>query len=860
MSTPARIDELRKKFDENPRRYFAPLANEYRKAGDLAQAIALCREHLPKQPGHMSGHIVFGQALYEADDLAEARAVFESALALDPENLIALRHLGDIAKAGGDAAGARRWYERVLDADPRNDDIAAQLTTLGTGNTPVSSAAVPAITNSFAAARSSAEDASDYESNVGPLPTPDASMRAVDFDVVNAKVAGSTPLYAEAIDYPADDAQRAHSGESDPAGADAEAGGASIDSRQQVAPRAFEPLDLDAMDTADPSWGAVDESHHEQIDVTGDAGGFAGDEAPEQGAVAGLSSNEVADEPQHADVVPGSLRADGVTAAVSAHAPAPAPEPGDDAESTEESTALDADDVLSVARPSASYNVDDSDFFGTEFADDEFEDGILAPEWPQASELIAKIGTPRSSTPVSVRITPEAAAAFGLEPREDHAGDSTDLEADDARGETGGAAASANTELAAHADEGGPDAPTQVVAWDEAPPDEHAAEMSSERSLSEREPLPASVQEFDESVLDDSDQSDASEIDTTPMEPVELPWMVDQRAAETEENTPAAAQESDAYFAESARDEPHSETLEATETVAHGIEEDEPAEASFADVMDDEAAAAETNRPEPSAAFVTETMGELLVSQGFIERAVGVYEELVRRRPYDPVLTSRLTELRERLAPQSEPDAPTRNSPAIAEGTDRATTPRSVSAEVPAFHSPEPLHPDELPVTARELFARLATRRVPRRTPSVSAPAVQDASGELSNLFGGAAVGHDDVAARALADAFAPISAAEMSNGASMSFDHGGPSAPTPLSSPALQAPPVVSPPSPGGSTTASTSGSSSFSFDRFFPDPAARGAENSPPNAESTPSPAAPPAADDLAEFSAWLKGLGNK
>ena len=99
MSTAARIDELRKKFEENPRRYFAPLANEYRKSGDLAMAVALCREHLPKQPGHMSGYIVFGQALYESGDLVEARAVFEQALALDPENLIALRHLGDIARA-----------------------------------------------------------------------------------------------------------------------------------------------------------------------------------------------------------------------------------------------------------------------------------------------------------------------------------------------------------------------------------------------------------------------------------------------------------------------------------------------------------------------------------------------------------------------------------------------------------------------------------------------------------------------------------------------------------------------------------------------------------------------------------------
>ena len=60
----------------------------------------------------------------------------------------------------------------------------------------------------------------------------------------------------------------------------------------------------------------------------------------------------------------------------------------------------------------------------------------------------------------------------------------------------------------------------------------------------------------------------------------------------------------------------------------------------------------------PSPVFVTETMGELLVSQGFLSRAVEVYDELVRRRPYDPVLTSRLAELRERLVAESiAPDA-----------------------------------------------------------------------------------------------------------------------------------------------------------------------------------------------------------
>lgn len=131
MAPPARVDELKKRYEENPRRFFAPLANEYRKAGDLDAAIDLCRMHLEEQPGHLSGHIVYGQALYESSRAAEAKTVFEAALTLDPENLIALRHLGDIAKADGDATAAKHWYSRVLEADPRNDEVIALIDALG---------------------------------------------------------------------------------------------------------------------------------------------------------------------------------------------------------------------------------------------------------------------------------------------------------------------------------------------------------------------------------------------------------------------------------------------------------------------------------------------------------------------------------------------------------------------------------------------------------------------------------------------------------------------------------------------------------------------------------------------------------
>jgi tetratricopeptide (TPR) repeat protein len=141
-----RLRELQQKFEENPRRYFAPLANEYRKGGQPRRAIEICRAQLEHMPGHMSGQIVFGQALYEAGEFVEARQIFERALSLDPENLIALRSLGDMSLQAGNTAEARSWYSRLLDADPKDTAVIALISEIDAASdaTPVA-AEVPGI-------------------------------------------------------------------------------------------------------------------------------------------------------------------------------------------------------------------------------------------------------------------------------------------------------------------------------------------------------------------------------------------------------------------------------------------------------------------------------------------------------------------------------------------------------------------------------------------------------------------------------------------------------------------------------------------------------------------------------------------
>ena len=129
MAYTSEIEKLEKRWAENPKgRNFAPLADAYRKAGELDRAIELCTAGLELHPDYVSAHIVFGRCLMDQKNDPGASDVFRKVLALDPENVLALKILADIAERGHRYAEAVDWLTRLLAADPMNGDAAEALT------------------------------------------------------------------------------------------------------------------------------------------------------------------------------------------------------------------------------------------------------------------------------------------------------------------------------------------------------------------------------------------------------------------------------------------------------------------------------------------------------------------------------------------------------------------------------------------------------------------------------------------------------------------------------------------------------------------------------------------------------------
>jgi predicted Zn-dependent protease len=118
----ARIDELRRRVEDDPASLaFAQLAEEFRRAGALQEAVRVCRDGLTHHPGYLSARVTLGRALFELGQDDEAQAELEAVLLTAPDNLIALRGIADIEQRRVDSgepdpvlAELESWLSAIL--------------------------------------------------------------------------------------------------------------------------------------------------------------------------------------------------------------------------------------------------------------------------------------------------------------------------------------------------------------------------------------------------------------------------------------------------------------------------------------------------------------------------------------------------------------------------------------------------------------------------------------------------------------------------------------------------------------------------------------------------------------------------
>ena len=132
------INFYQRKYELNPHsRAFAPLADLYRKAGRLEEAIEVLEAGLAEHPRYVSALVILARCHVDAGRPVESGEAFARVLTLDPDNLVALKSLAEMALAGHDNARGAEFLERVVFLDPTDELAATRLETLrGSGGSP----------------------------------------------------------------------------------------------------------------------------------------------------------------------------------------------------------------------------------------------------------------------------------------------------------------------------------------------------------------------------------------------------------------------------------------------------------------------------------------------------------------------------------------------------------------------------------------------------------------------------------------------------------------------------------------------------------------------------------------------------
>ncbi|MBI4544358.1 MAG: tetratricopeptide repeat protein, partial [Gemmatimonadetes bacterium] len=145
-------------------RAFAPLAEAYRRAGDLGRARRVLAAGLARHPDYASAHVVLARVLRAEGDSEGAETEFRRVLDLDPDNIEALEALAELAREASQPGEALGFYERLRTLEPEDASLAALVKEL----------------REAAALTEAAPAAWDLAADSGEIPGPAGDLAAVE--------------------------------------------------------------------------------------------------------------------------------------------------------------------------------------------------------------------------------------------------------------------------------------------------------------------------------------------------------------------------------------------------------------------------------------------------------------------------------------------------------------------------------------------------------------------------------------------------------------------------------------------------------------------------------------------------------
>jgi predicted Zn-dependent protease len=120
-----------KKYQEDPNsRVFAPLAEAYRKAGMVTEAIEIAREGLRVHPHFVGGRVALARALFDDRQYQQVVDELREVIRDVPDNLVAQRLVAESCLMLGQVADALNAFKMLLYFSPQDSETARMVTEL----------------------------------------------------------------------------------------------------------------------------------------------------------------------------------------------------------------------------------------------------------------------------------------------------------------------------------------------------------------------------------------------------------------------------------------------------------------------------------------------------------------------------------------------------------------------------------------------------------------------------------------------------------------------------------------------------------------------------------------------------------